>query len=287
MAAIRSSRNVCPPHPREATNVMAETLLAADEPVPVTVRHEEGSSPFLLVAHHAGNIMPRALGRLGIAPAECEQHTAWDIGIAGLGRLLADALDATLIQQNYSRLVIDCNRPPDVVASIPEMSELTPIPGNVGLSEADRVARVREIFAPYHERIAAALERRRLAGRATVLIALHSFTPVFKGVARPWHAGVMYNRDPRFPRQVLALLQNEPGLIVGDQEPYVVSDTTDYTIPVHGERRGLPHVLIEIRQNLIADAAGQRAWARILARLLPPAYSAFSAAELRSADRPE
>jgi predicted N-formylglutamate amidohydrolase len=119
-----------------------------------------------------------------------------------------------------------------------------------------------------------------------VLIALHSFTPVFKGVARPWHAGVMYNRDPRFARQVLALLQNEPGLIVGDQEPYVVSDTTDYTIPVHGERRGLPHVLIEIRQDLIADATGQRAWARILARLLPPAYSAFSA-ELRSADRPE
>ena len=166
------------------------------------------------------------------------------------------------------------------------MSELTPIPGNVGLSEASRAARVREIFTPYHERIAAELERRRQAGCATVLIALHSFTPVFKGVARPWHAGVMYNRDPRFARQVLALLQNEPGLIVGDQEPYVVSDTTDYTIPVHGERRGLPHVLIEIRQDLIADATGQRAWARILARLLPPAYSAFSA-ELRSADRPE
>jgi predicted N-formylglutamate amidohydrolase len=264
---------------------MAEALLAADEPVPVTVRHENGTSPFLLVADHAGNIMPRALGRLGIAAPECERHIAWDIGIAGLGRLLADALDATLIQQNYSRLVIDCNRPPDVAASIPEMSELTPIPGNVGLSEASRAARVREIFTPYHERIAAELERRRRAGRATVLIALHSFTPVFKGVTRPWHAGVMYNRDPRFARQVLALLQNEPDLIVGDQEPYVVSDTTDYTIPVHGERRGLPHVLIEIRQDLIA-ATGQRAWARILARLLPPAYSAFSA-ELRSVDRPE
>jgi len=246
-----------------------------------------GASPFLLTCDHYGRMIPDALADLGLPESEQQRHIAWDIGIAGLGRLLADALDATLIQQNYSRLVIDCNRPPDVAASIPEMSELTPIPGNVGLSEADRVARVREIFAPYHERIAAALERRRLAGRATVLIALHSFTPVFKGVARPWHAGVMYNRDPRFARQLLTLLQNEPGLIVGDQEPYVVSDTTDYTIPVHGERRGLPHVLIEIRQNLIADAAGQRAWARILARLLPPAYSAFSAAELRSADRPE
>ncbi len=258
---------------------MAEKLLAPDEPAPVTVGNEHGSSPFLLVADHAGNIMPRALGRLGIDAAECERHIAWDIGIAGLGRVLADTLDATLIQQNYSRLVIDCNRPPDVAASIPEISELTPIPGNVGLSEVGRAARVRDIFAPYHECIGAELDRRRQTARATVLVALHSFTPVFRGVARPWHAGVMYNRDARFADQFLALLRQEPGLVVGDKEPYVVSDTTDYTIPVHGERRHLPHVLIEIRQDLIADAAGQRTWALILARLLPPAYAAFAADE--------
>jgi predicted N-formylglutamate amidohydrolase len=257
---------------------MAERLLAADEPPPVTVRNEGGSSPFLLVADHAGNSMPRALGRLGIDAAECERHIAWDIGIAGLGRILADALDATLIQQNYSRLVIDCNRPPEVATSIPEISELTPIPGNVGLSEASRAARVREIFAPYHARINGALDRRRQARRATVLIALHSFTPVFKGAARPWHAGVMYNRDPRFARHLSALLQKEPGLVVGDQQPYVVSDTSDYSIPMHGERRDLPHVLIEIRQDLIAAESGQRAWALILARLLPAAYAALNAA---------
>jgi len=147
---------------------------------------------------------------------------------------------------------------------------------------------VREIFTPYHERIDAELDRRRQAGSATVLVALHSFTPVFKGVARPWHAGVMYNRDPRFARQVLAVLQKEPGLAVGDKEPYLVSDTSDYTIPVHGERRGVPHVLIEIRQDLIADEKGQRAWAVILARLLPPAYAAFAAEERAgSADRRE
>ncbi len=221
---------------------MAQRLLAADEPPPVTVANESGPSPFLLVADHAGNIMPRALGRLGIDAAECERHIAWDIGIAGLGRILADALGTTLIQQNYSRLVIDCNRPPEVATSIPEISELTPIPGNVGLSEAGRAARLHEIFTPYHERIDAELDRRRQARRATVLIALHSFTPVFKGAARPWHAGVMYNRDPRFARHLLPLLQEEPGLVVGDQEPYAVSDTSDYTIPVHGERRGLRHV---------------------------------------------
>src|SRR3984957_20586913 len=140
MTAITYCRNVCLPHPRGPTNVMAEALLAADEPPPVTARNESGSSPFLLVADHAGNIMPRTLGRLGIDAAESKRHIAWDIGIAGLGRILADTLDATLIQQNYSRLVIDCNRPPDVATSIPEISELTPTPGNAALSEASRAA---------------------------------------------------------------------------------------------------------------------------------------------------
>ncbi len=253
-------------------NDMPESLLAADEPAPVTVYNAAGPSPFLLVADHAGNLMPRALGRLGIPEAECDRHIAWDIGIAALGRLLADALDATLIKQNYSRLVIDCNRPPGSAASIPEISELTPIPGNVGLSEASKAARVREIFSPYHERIEAELDHRRQAARPTVLIALHSFTPSFKGVARPWHTAVLYNRDPRFAQQLLQLLKNQTGLIVGDNEPYAVSDATDYTIPVHGERRSLPHALIEVRQDLIADESGQRAWALLLARVLPQAY---------------
>ena len=259
-------------------NEMPKNLLVADDPAPVTAYNAGGRSPFLLVADHAGNAMPRALGRLGVPEAECERHIAWDIGIAGLGRFLADALDAALIQQSYSRLVIDCNRPPGSAASIPEISELTPIPGNVALSEADKAARAREIFRPYHERIEAELERRRQAGRPAVLIALHSFTPVFKGVARPWHAALLYNRDPRFAHRLLALLNEEPGLIVGDNEPYFVSDATDYTIPVHGERRGLPHALIEIRQDLIAEENGQRRWADLLARLLPQAYRELSTA---------
>ncbi len=260
-------------------NEMPKNLLAADDPAPLTVYNAGGRSPFLLVADHAGNAMPRALGRLGVPEAECERHIAWDIGIAGLGRFLADALDAALIQQSYSRLVIDCNRPPGSAASIPEISELTPIPGNVALSEANKAARAREIFRPYHERIEAELERRRQAGRPAVLIALHSFTPVFKGVARPWHAALLYNRDPRFAHRLLALLNEEPGLIVGDNEPYSVSDATDYTIPVHGERRGLPHALIEIRQDLIAEENGQRAWALLLARVLPQAYLGLAAAD--------
>ena len=256
-----------------------ENLLAADEPAPVTAYHPNGKSPFLLVADHAGNSMPRALGRLGVAEAECERHIAWDIGIAGLGRLLADTLDATLIQQNYSRLVIDCNRPPGTPTSIPEISEHTPVPGNVGLSEASRVARVRQIFWPYHERIDAELNRRRQAGRPAVLIALHSFTPVFKGVARPWHAAVLYNRDPCFARHLMELLELEQGLVVGENEPYSVTDASDYTIPVHGERRGLHHMAVEIRQDLIADVKGQRTWGALLARLLPQAYQRLSSME--------
>ncbi|HEX4042700.1 MAG TPA: N-formylglutamate amidohydrolase [Xanthobacteraceae bacterium] len=253
-------------------NELRKKLLAADEPRPVTVYNVDATSPFLLVADHAGKVIPRALGRLGLAEAELGRHIAWDIGIAGLGRLLADALDATLIRQNYSRLVIDCNRPLDAASSIPASSELTDIPDNGGLTDADKAARANEIFRPYHDRIEAALERRRASGGATALISLHSFTPVFKSVARPWHAAVLYNRDPRFARHLMALLNAEKEFTVGENVPYTVSDATDYTIPVHAERRGLHHALIEIRQDLIADEGGQHDWALRLARLLPLAY---------------
>lgn len=259
----------------EATN----SLLAADEPSPVTVYNESGLSPFLIVADHAGNFVPRALDRLGLPDSEYDRHIAWDMGIAEIAHILADALDAPLVQQNYSRLVIDCNRTPGSEESIPEISELTPVPGNMGLSESQKAARLRDIFRPYHDRIETELDRRRQAGLPTALIAMHSFTPVFMGVARPWHAGVLYNRDPRFARLLMALLKRETALVVGDNEPYSVTDASDYTIPVHAERRGLHHVAIEVRQDLIADDKGQRAWGDLLARLLWQAYEELAAAE--------
>jgi predicted N-formylglutamate amidohydrolase len=262
-------------------NEMPDSLLAADEPAPVTVHNEKGRSPFMIVADHAGNSMPRALRGLGVPENESERHIAWDIGIAAVCRVVADALDATLVQQNYSRLVIDCNRTPGSETSILAISELTPIPGNISLSESQRAARVREIFRPYHNRIEAELDRRRQAGRPAALIAMHSFTPVFKGVVRPWHVGVLYNRDPRFAHLLMDLLKREAGLIVGDNEPYSVTDASDYTIPVHGERRGLHHVAIEVRQDLIANDKGQCAWGRLLARLLAEAHRQLVAAEAR------
>lgn len=246
-------------------------LLARDEIAPVTVHNEGGRSPLLLIADHAGKLIPRALGDLGVSETERARHIGWDIGIAGVSRHLADTLDATLIQQNYSRLVIDCNRPPGVPSSIPEISEVTPVPGNVGISDADKAARVREIFQPYHDRIKAELDRRQHSGQPAVLIAMHSFTPVYKGETRPWHIGLLYNRDVRLSQRLLALLQKEPGLVVGDQEPYKVSDVHDYAVPVYGEQGGLHHTAIEIRQDLIADERGQKEWAALLARLLPQA----------------
>src|SRR6516225_2516948 len=253
----------------------AKPLLEPDEPDPVTFDNEAGRSVFFLTCDHAGRAIPRRLEGLGLPEHETRRHIAWDIGIGVVGRQLSRLLDAAVVRQTYSRLVIDCNRDPKVPSSIPEISETTEIPGNRSLTEAARTARIDAIFRPYHDTIAAALDRRAAEGRTTVLVALHSFTPVFKGVARPWHAAVLYNRDARLARSLFELLQVEDGLVVGDNEPYRVTDLTDYTVPVHGERRGLPHVEIEIRQDQIAEPARQTLWAERLARLLPAAYAKF------------
>ena len=261
-------------------NDTLDRLLAGDEPPPFTVDNEAGTSPLLIVADHAGKHFPRRLEQLGVSDAECERHIAWDIGIGAVCRLLGQALDAVVIRQNYSRLVIDCNRTPGSETSIADLSESTAVPGNIGLSERDKLARVREIFQPYHHRIADELDRRRKAGRSTALISVHSFTPVYKTVTRAWHVGVLYNRDRRFAQILMELLHREDGLVVGDNEPYSVTDASDYTIPVHGEQRDLHHVAIEIRQDLITDDAGQRTWAALLARLLPRAYQQLTSLQV-------
>ncbi|MGA8550667.1 MAG: N-formylglutamate amidohydrolase [Stellaceae bacterium] len=250
-----------------------DPLLDPDEPDPAALDNEAGGSAFFLTCDHGGRAIPRRLGRLGLPKPETFRHIAWDIGVAAVGRLLSAQLDAALIVQEYSRLVIDCNRDPSVPSSIAEISEDTPIPGNCGLDPAGRTARIEAVFRPYHDRIGAALDRRRALRQPTMLVALHSFTPVYKGVSRPWHVGVLYNRDARLAHPFLGLLRAEGDLTVGDNEPYRVTDQTDYTVPVHGERRGLPYLEIEIRQDLIAEPSGQANWAERLARLLPAAHA--------------
>jgi predicted N-formylglutamate amidohydrolase len=244
-------------------------LLDPDEPAPVMTVRPDGASVVLIACDHAGRRLPRKLGTLGLAEPDLSRHIAWDIGAWGVSLKLSAALDACAIGQTYSRLAIDCNRQPRVASSIPEISESTPIPGNVGLTDVDRAARRVAIHKPYHDALEAMLAARRAAGRPTMLLAMHSFTPVYKGVARPWHAGVLFNRDDRIGRIMLDLLRAEPGLVVGENEPYAVSDETDYTVPVHAEPHHLPHLELEVRQDLIADDAGEARWAALLTRLLP------------------
>jgi predicted N-formylglutamate amidohydrolase len=243
-------------------------LLSREDVPPVHEDNAAGSSPFLLTCDHYGRLIPRILGDLGLPESELTRHIAWDIGIAGVADALSKHLDAHLIAQRYSRLVIDCNRPPHAPSSIPRISEATVIPGNEGLARDAIEARHQQIFDPYHHRISEVIEQRLREGRPTVLVALHSFTPVYAGIARPWHIGTLYHRDTKLPPLLLKLLRAEADLVVGDNEPYAVSDETDYTIPVHGEARGLMNSGIEIRQDLIADAAGQALWADRLARVL-------------------
>ena len=252
------------------------SLLGSDEPPAFQIFREQGRSAYFLTCDHAGNLLPRALVNLGLSPSDLERHIAWDIGAAALARRLADGLDAFLIVQTYSRLAIDCNRPLHAPSSIAQISESTPIPGNQHISTADAEVRRREIFQPYHDRIEVELDARKRLGWPTMFVAVHSFTPEFKGESRSWHAGVLYHRDARLAHIVLALLRAEEGLVVGDNQPYSVSDESDYAIPIYGERRAIPHVEIEIRQDLLADEAGLNDWAQRLVRVLGRAEDLIS-----------
>ena len=255
----------------------APMLLTADDPIAVRVLRESGTSDLVLTADHAGNAIPLALGDLGVSEAERQRHIGWDIGIAGVTERLSALLDATAVLQSYSRLVIDCNRDPSWPSAMPEVSEYTAIPGNRGLSAEAKAARVGAIFTPYHDRIRGLLDAR--AQRRSVLVAMHSFTPSFKGESRAMQVGMLYNKDARLARILLDLLRHEPDLTVGDNAPYAITGDSDYGVPTHGEQRGLPHVEIEIRQDLIATEAGQEAWADRFARLLTAADAALKAAE--------
>ena len=242
----------------------AAQLLFADEPSPVLLERPGGTSPIFLVCDHASARIPRRLESLGLDEVDRLRHIAWDIGALAVAQRLSERFDACLVAQGYSRLVIDCNRPTGTPQSIALMSERTRIVGNenVGPEEAQR--RADAIFAPYHATIVAELDARRERRQPTVLVSVHSFTPVYLDAARRWHAGVLYKRDPRLGRALLEVLRARPELVVGDNEPYAVTDETDYAIPVHGERRGIHHVGIEIRQDLITGADGQAQWADIL-----------------------
>jgi len=247
-------------------------MLAPGDPSPVIAVNPGGASPFLLLGDHAGRLIPQRLGDLGL-PAEAHlRHIAWDIGVAAVGERLAAALDAPFIRQAYSRLVIDCNRVPGAADSTPQVSDGQTVPGNQGLSAADIAARRDEIYAPYQARISAALDERQRLGRPTLLVSLHSFTPVFQGHVRPWRFGVLHRGDSALSKRVLALLVRTFGEAAGDNQPYSM-DQIDNTIPLHADARGLDYLELEMRQDLIADAAGQDQVAAVVAELLREALN--------------
>lgn len=244
------------------------TLLISGDPDPVLTHNMAATGRFLLAADHAGRAVPQRLGTLGLSQEELNRHIGWDIGIWGVTRRLASALGCAAIGQAYSRLVMDCNRHPDWAGAVPALSESTVIPGNAAVSDAERAARRDAVFTPYHSRYATEIDARQPAA----ILAMHSMTNIYKGVSRPWQAAVLFNRHSAFGLALAGLLRAE-GFTVGENQPYVVTDENDYSVPVHAERRGLPYLELEIRQDLIADAAGQDRWAGILARTVPAAWA--------------
>ena len=239
------------------------------DPQPVTVVNAAGVSPVVLLCEHASNHIPAPYARLGLTQADLQRHIAYDIGAADVARELSLRLDAPLILSGYSRLLIDCNRPLTAPSSIPERSEATDIPGNTGIDAGERARRDAMFFAPFREKVAEILDERLAGRRATLLIGMHSFTPVYMGVARPWHAGFLFLRAARLGRALIeALRASDPALVVGDNEPYQVTLESDYTVPYQGDVRGIPTALIEVRQDLISNSPGVLAWAETLAGVL-------------------
>lgn len=237
------------------------SALLDGEDEPFILVNGEGRSPYVLLCEHSGKRMPKALGSLGLAPGDLEAHIAWDIGAEGVARKLAKLIDAPLALQRYSRLAYDCNRPPESPTAMPEVSEVTEIPGNRNLTPSCKLERVNAIYRPFHGGISALLDRRAVVGLATIVVTIHSFTPVFKGRKRSLDIGVLYDRDPSFATR---LVKQFPNLEAKLNEPYSAKDGVLHTLNMHAYARGLPHAMVEIRNDLIADARGQDEWAQRL-----------------------
>lgn len=240
-----------------------------DWPPAVEVLNEDGGSDIVLLCEHASNHIPAEYQRLGLEEHELRRHIAWDIGAAGVARLLSGMLDAPAFLSGYSRLLIDVNRPLGASSSIPERSEATDIPGNIGITPVEKARRAEIMFTPFHDAVAAHLDRRLKSGRPTRLVTVHSFTPVYFGEKRPWQVGILYDAAREFGEAILAGLREDASLNAAANEPYVIARDGDYAVPIHGDDRGIEAVLVEIRQDLIANDAGVREWAGRLARALP------------------
>lgn len=215
--------------------------------------------PFLILCDHASNHIPAELNNLGLDSADLARHIAWDIGAAGVARELSKLFDSPAILCGTSRLVVDCNRHPGAADLIPEVSDGTPIPGNQKLTSQARQSRIDRWFAPYHEEIEA-----MLAVRSPFVLSVHSMTPVLAGGERPWQISLSSHTDRSLVDPLLSTLRRSTDITVGDNQPYDLDPEFDYTIPFHAMRRRLRYLQIEFRQDEIAGAQGQAAWAQRL-----------------------
>jgi len=251
---------------------MVNIELGPGDPAPVEIINPNALESVLITGDHAGNAVPASMNGLGLSKDDMTRHIAWDIGAAGVVRALARSMSATAVLSVYSRLVIDPNRPLGDPACAPAVSDGTEVPANQNITDDIINARARAFYWPYHRAVDEEIGRIQRAGIVPSVVAIHTFTPAMNNTgaqARPWHAGILYSQDTRLPHALMDALRAEDGLVVGDNEPYS-GVTHGYTLKIHGIAHGLPHVELEIRQDLVADAAGQEKWANLLARLLPP-----------------
>lgn len=250
-----------PPNEAMAKTTEGPVLLQRGDPEPAGLINGASDAPVVLVCDHAGRAVPAVLGDLGITEADIDSHAGWDVGAFGVAEYCARVLGAPLVFQRYSRLVYDCNRPPDAPDVIPEDVHGIGVAANRDLSDADRTRRQVEIFVPFDDAVSGLLRRPRRAA-----FSIHSFTPMLGGVERPWHVGLLSRSDPRTTDMLTAALASlSPDTVIGRNQPYTIADGSDWFIPRHAERLGLAHCLFEIRNDLIADADGQTLWGERIA----------------------
>lgn len=251
------------------------------DPAPFRWHNRGGAAQMLVLCDHASNAVPASHGTLGLADEQLDGHIAWDIGAAAVARHLADRFDAPAIFSGFSRLVIDCNRTPDCPASIVTASDGVAIAGNRNLSPGEVGLRRERFFRPYHDEIRTVLDGFLADDRPPVLLSVHSFTPIFGGTRRPWQIGICWLADDRMAASVMTRLRADGSIAVGDNQPYALDPAEDYTLIEHGLRRGLPHLLVEFSQDLVADAAGARRWADLLAQAVEHALENEAVRQVR------
>lgn len=250
-------------------------ILTGEEGDPVALENAVAQGRVILVCEHASRLLPASLGTLGLSAEALASHIAWDPGALAVSRLMAEQLDATLLFQRFSRLVYDCNRPPESPAAMPEKSEVFDVPGNVGLDQAARDARTHALYIPFRDTLRDLVEARIAAGRPPVIVTMHSFTPVYFGQPRDVEIGILHDADTRLADAMLAAAGTDVPYTIRRNEPYGPEDGVTHTLREHGLSKGLPNVMIEVRNDLIQDQAGQKVVAGYLTGLLSAALSAI------------